>query len=116
MLRTEDYKDKIIRKENYWKRMFYNRHYYKTIKEFVSNSKNHLDYGCGFGMLAFLLAKTQKNTKVKGFDKDLKAINLGKKTYSQKNLELSNVLPKKEFDSLSLHGLCRNRLVCYCDC
>lgn len=76
--------------------------YRKIFNQFISKSKIHLDFGCGFGCIPYLLACDFPTMKVVGVDIDGKVLNLGKKRYKANNLKLlvSNEVNDK-FDSIS---------------
>lgn len=60
----------------------------ETIKSCIETEGKHLDFGCGFGCFAYLLAKDYPRMKVIGIDIDKKALRDGKKRYKRKNLKL----------------------------
>lgn len=86
--------------------------YYPVLKDFIG--KRHLDIGCGYGTIPFLIACCWPKTKVIGIDIDKDAIKWAKKRYKLPNLsfkvcEISKI--RKRFDSIScfnvLHHVAR---------
>jgi ubiquinone/menaquinone biosynthesis C-methylase UbiE len=76
----------INRRETNWIKNF--PEVYKNINfsKYIKYSKNHLDFGCGFGVFTYLLAKKHPKTVFYGTDIDPKMIALAKKKYHLKNL------------------------------
>jgi ubiquinone/menaquinone biosynthesis C-methylase UbiE len=70
--------------------------------QYILESKKHLDFGCGFGCLPYLLAQELSKTKVVGIDVNKDKISVGTKRYKAKNLKLlvSGHITGK-FDSIS---------------
>jgi ubiquinone/menaquinone biosynthesis C-methylase UbiE len=74
----------------------------KIYDKYISNSKKHLDFGCGFGCVAYLLACEHPKMKVVGIDIKKPDIMAGRKRYNAPNLKLlvSSKINGK-FDSIS---------------
>ena len=83
---AKDDVSKMLRKEKRWNKGFPKHKIY--LQKFIRKSKNHLDFGCGFGYFAYLLAKNFPQIQVTGIDVSNNAIRLGKKKYKRKNLQL----------------------------
>lgn len=54
----------------------------------ISTGKRHLDFGCGFGAFAKILAERYSHVQVHGIDTDEEKITAGKKRYRLPNLHL----------------------------
>lgn len=70
-----------------------------NFSKYIPNSKTHLDFGCGFGIVTYLLAQKHPKTKFYGTDIDPKMISLAKKKYRLKNLSFNQ--NKTKYDSIS---------------
>ena len=90
----------FLRIEQKWKTKYLNKGFKKILSKHVS--KKHLDFGCGYGALPFLLAKDFPKLKVVGIDIDKDQIKIGKQRYKRKNLQLkcTDKITGK-FDSIS---------------
>jgi 2-polyprenyl-3-methyl-5-hydroxy-6-metoxy-1,4-benzoquinol methylase len=90
----------IIEKEKNWKKNF--PVVYKSINfsKYLKNSQKHLDFGCGFGIFTYLLAKKHPKTLFYGTDIDKEMIKVAKKKYHLKNLLFDPNLASG-FDSIS---------------
>jgi ubiquinone/menaquinone biosynthesis C-methylase UbiE len=77
--------EKIIEREKKWKERY--KELDKEIKPFLSESKKHLDFGCGFGCFAYLLSKDYPRMKTVGIDIDKRAIKEGRKSIKEKTLD-----------------------------
>jgi len=78
----------------------------KILSKYISKSKRHLDFGCGFGCTTYLLACEYPEMKVTGMDIRREDINAGRKRYIAPNLKLmvSNKINGK-FDTISCFGV-----------
>jgi cyclopropane fatty-acyl-phospholipid synthase-like methyltransferase len=92
----------LRKKEIRWKSRYFNQDFKRKLKPYISKSRKHLDFGCGYGFLIFLLARDYPTTEFYGVDFDDKSIKLGKKKYHRENLHLicTDKLAGK-FDSIS---------------
>ena len=94
-------------------RKFYERNFKKLIEKLdLTSDLNILDYGCGTGGFASLLAEHNSSLKIKAVDSNPEAIKLGKKYYSHLpnlNFEVLNYIPEGNYDlifyNLVLHEL-----------
>jgi len=59
-----------------------------NLKGNIIDSKRHLDFGCGFGSFARILAEKYPDVQVYGIDVDKGKIEIGKKRYRLPNLHL----------------------------
>jgi cyclopropane fatty-acyl-phospholipid synthase-like methyltransferase len=90
----------LSRKEKKWNNRYFNKGFKKRLVEILGNK--HLDFGCGFGYLAFLLAKDFPKSKVYGIDIKKEQIKLGQQKYKLRNLHLKCTGKiAGEFDSIS---------------
>lgn len=78
----------------------------KILSKYISKSKNHLDFGCGFGCTPYLLACEHPGMEVIGIDIKKENVNTGRKRYIAPNLKLmvSNKI-KGKFDTISSFGV-----------
>ncbi|MCW4019606.1 MAG: HAD-IA family hydrolase, partial [Candidatus Bathyarchaeota archaeon] len=83
-------KAQVMRIERRWKRRFHVVEDRLRLRENVLNSKRHLDFGCGFGTFAKILAEKYPYVEVYGIDVDKEKIETGKRRYSLPNLHLIN--------------------------
>ena len=76
--------------------------YQKIYDRYLSKSKKHLDFGCGFGFFPYMLACEYPTMKVIGIERRREEIANGKKRYNARNLTLivSNKIIGK-FDTIS---------------
>ena len=79
---------KVIEVEKRWEWRFPRYEDSLKFKENISNSKNHLDFGCGFGTFPKILAEKYPGVKVFGIDLDKEKIEIGKRRYRLPNLFL----------------------------
>lgn len=92
---------KAIETENRWKTRYQLVENRFRFRENILNGGKHLDFGCGFGAFAKILAEKYPHVQVYGIDPDREKIEIGKHRYKLSNLHL-------------LHS---NRLVGkYCSC
>jgi cyclopropane fatty-acyl-phospholipid synthase-like methyltransferase len=104
---------KLQKKENKWKTRYFKENFQGKLKPFIMKSSTHLDFGCGFGFLAYLLAKDYSKAKIFGIDKNQRSINLANKKYRKSNLKF-NCTDKitGKYDSISaffvIHHLKKN--------
>ncbi|MCW1309918.1 MAG: methyltransferase domain-containing protein [Candidatus Nanoarchaeia archaeon] len=93
----------MIKTEKNWNRRYYKWNFRSLLLPYISRSKRHLDFGCGFGFLTYILAKEYPRTMFYGIDIDKERIKIGRKRYSRVNLKLrcSNKIIGK-FDSMSM--------------
>lgn len=94
-------KSKLEKKQKKWNNKYFGKHNFKDrLASYIK--KTHLDFGCGFGTLPYLLAKDYPNTKITGIDINCDEISLGKHEYKLKNLKLgcTDKITEK-FDSIS---------------
>jgi len=91
---------KLLRKERQKIKDYYELK--KNFENYLESSKRHLDFGCGFGTLPYLIACEHPEMKVKGIDTKKDEITTGKKRYIAPNLMLniSNKVNGK-FDTIS---------------
>ena len=68
--------------------------------KYFKNSKNHFDFGCGFGIFTYLLAKKNPKTMFYGIDIEEKLVYYAKQNYQLKNLSF-NPTPEIKYDSMS---------------
>jgi ubiquinone/menaquinone biosynthesis C-methylase UbiE len=90
----------LLRKEQHWIKRYIELN--RFIKACTSKSSKHLDFGCGYGSFAYLLACEHPKMQVVGIDTDKAKILAGKKRYKISNLKL--VCPSRirgKFDSIS---------------
>ena len=74
----------------------------KIFNRYISESKKHLDFGCGFGCKTYLIACEYPKIKIIGMDKDRNIIRLAKKRYKTDNLKfMVSGCVKGKFDSIS---------------
>lgn len=78
----------------------------KILNKYIPKSKRHLDFGCGFGFVPYMLACEYPEMKVIGIDIKKECIMAGRKRYSAPNLRLmnSNKINGK-FDTISTFGV-----------
>ncbi len=74
----------------------------KIYEKYISKSKRHLDFGCGFGCESYLIASSYPEIEVIGIDRRREDLMIGKKRYTAPNLTLlvSNKI-KGKFDTIS---------------
>jgi ubiquinone/menaquinone biosynthesis C-methylase UbiE len=77
-----------IEVENSWKTRFQLVEGRFRFEENISNGKKHLDFGCGFGAFAKILAEKYPHLQVYGMDSDRERIEMGKRRYRLPNLHL----------------------------
>jgi ubiquinone/menaquinone biosynthesis C-methylase UbiE len=90
----------IDEKEENWMKKFQPIYDNMQISGYIKNSKNHLDFGCGFGTFTYLLAKKHPETMFYGTDIDEKLTDYARQKYVLKNLSY-NPGPKIRYDSMS---------------
>jgi 2-polyprenyl-3-methyl-5-hydroxy-6-metoxy-1,4-benzoquinol methylase len=99
-------KENFLDKEKKWKTRYYYEGFREKIKPFIIDSKKHLDFGCGFGFLAYFISKDYPKIQVYGFDIDRNCIKIAKQYYKRNNLHFictSNITQK--FDSISVYNV-----------
>jgi ubiquinone/menaquinone biosynthesis C-methylase UbiE len=90
----------IKESEERWKNQFLTVHKHLNFAKYIKNSKKHLDFGCGFGVFTYRLAKKHPKTMFFGTDIDKKMLSYAKEKYVLKNLSFK---PDKnaKYDSMS---------------
>jgi len=78
----------VIRVEKNWEKRFQSFGNMFNFEENVQSSETHLDFGCGFGSFAKILAERYPNVQVYGIDSDKEKIQTGNRRYSLPNLRL----------------------------
>ena len=126
-------REDITQAEVRWQKRFPPFERMLKLTENLSGSHTHLDFGCGFGTFAKLVADRYPSVQVYGIDPDRAKIETGKKRYTSPNLHLScseeiegrydsvtAVLalhetsdPKKSILDLAQHANPRGRLMVY---
>jgi 2-polyprenyl-3-methyl-5-hydroxy-6-metoxy-1,4-benzoquinol methylase len=88
-------------KEKNWKRNFPGFYRYTEFSKFIKDSKKHLDFGCGFGILPYLLAKQNPKKQFYGVDIDKELLSIAKKKYRLPNLSF-DINQSTKYDSVSI--------------
>ena len=73
-------------KNKKWKKRYNREDFGGRFRKYIG--KIHLDFGCGLGTFAYLVAKNNPDKTVCGFDINKDKIKIGKKHYKLKNLYL----------------------------
>jgi ubiquinone/menaquinone biosynthesis C-methylase UbiE len=94
-------KSEIAEIEKLWKRRFFT---YDKIFDFNKNiGKRHLDFGCGIGTFAKMLAEKYSESFIMGMDIDEQKIEIAKKIYTKFNLKFKCLRKAEEkFDSITV--------------
>jgi cyclopropane fatty-acyl-phospholipid synthase-like methyltransferase len=79
---------KAVEAENNWKTRFELFEQKLDFKENILNNGTHLDFGCGFGAFAKILAEKYPCLQVCGIDADREKIQVGCQRYKLPNLHL----------------------------
>ena len=82
--------NELLYRERKWKRNFPKLARVFNFKKNLKKSRKHLDFGCGFGNFAAILARKYLKIKVYGIDMDKERINAGGKRYRLKNLSFKS--------------------------
>ena len=77
---------RMLRLERYNIRSHFNSQ--KVFEDSVRKSRKHLDFGCGFGFITYMMACRYPKTRFVGIDINKEKIRLGRKRYNAHNLEL----------------------------
>lgn len=72
-----------------------------NLKKELSQSENHLDFGCGYGIFTFMFSKHFPKLNILGTDINKGTIDIAKKMYSSRKLKFSTKLGGK-FDSITV--------------
>jgi ubiquinone/menaquinone biosynthesis C-methylase UbiE len=78
----------VIEAENSWKNRFQSFEDRFEFKENILNGGKHLDFGCGFGAFAKILAEKYPHVQVYGIDLEREKIEVGTQRYKLPNLHL----------------------------
>jgi ubiquinone/menaquinone biosynthesis C-methylase UbiE len=82
------FEPKAVEAENNWKTRFELFEDRFNFKENILNSGTHLDFGCGSGAFAKILAEKYPCLQVYGIDMDREKIQIGSRRYKLPNLHL----------------------------
>jgi SAM-dependent methyltransferase len=104
-IKNKDLSEFFIKKQKKWKNRYFGKYNFKKkLSPYIKDSI--LDYGCGFGNLANIIAKDYPKKVVTGIDIDKEKIKYAKRSFIQKNLTLSyNLTLKKDFDTIILFNV-----------
>ena len=78
-----------LKKQRQWKQVCRTPVFRKALNLCLQDSKRHLDFGSGFGSLAWLVAQKYKKTEVIGIDKDRRLVKFASKRYHLPNLKFA---------------------------
>jgi len=82
--------DRLLEAERRWENRFQTFADMFNFEHNISTGKRHLDFGCGFGTFAKILAERYPHVRIHGIDIDEREIAVGKERYRLPNLHLSH--------------------------